>query len=277
MICVGAILFNLTTAALMVLMFKGGVLLIGEGTLRERPVPWAAVALTAVAVGAVLLQLSWSGAMDALDSDPRKSGWWRVVTSVFMQNGGVFGAVWNIATLAAIAALTQWFWGGPLMLALFAGGILNLCSLLVEHLPTGGTSLENASTQRACRSPRDSEPSRPNGCIPLIHVAHPAARKAWEGGALNLSTAVKTSSQHPRPSEPLGPPPDRGIAGTPSPPVSGGSLLEIACPGSAPGSTRATNGDCPDARQHCMGVNRVRSLRGGPRHFLCNKLAGVPQ
>jgi hypothetical protein len=124
MIRLGAILFNLTTAALMVLMFKGGVLLIGEDTVRRRPVPWAAVALTTVAVGAVVLQLSWSGAMDALDSDPRKTGWWRVVTSVFMQNGGLFGDVWNLATLAVIAALAQWFWRGPLMLALFAGGIL---------------------------------------------------------------------------------------------------------------------------------------------------------
>ncbi|MGW7006862.1 hypothetical protein ACWGCW_29635 [Streptomyces sp. NPDC054933] len=71
-----------------------------------------------------MLQLSWSGAMDALDSDPRRTGWWRVVTSVFMQNGGLLGTVWNIVTLAVIAALAQWFWRGPLMLALFAGGIL---------------------------------------------------------------------------------------------------------------------------------------------------------
>ncbi|WP_406440555.1 hypothetical protein OHB14_16730 [Streptomyces sp. NBC_01613] len=120
----GAIVFNLTTAALMVLMFKGGLALVGEDTLRGRPVPWAAVALTAVAIGAVVLQHSWSGAMDALDSDPRRSGWWRVVTSVFMQNGGFFGALWNIVTLAAIAALAQWFWRGPLMLVLFAAGIL---------------------------------------------------------------------------------------------------------------------------------------------------------
>ncbi|GAA3085433.1 hypothetical protein GCM10020000_84890 [Streptomyces olivoverticillatus] len=119
-----AIVFNLTTAALMVLMFKSSLLLLGEDTLRRRPVPWAAVALTAVAVGAVVLQAVWSGAMDALDSDPRKSGWWRVVTSVFMQNGGFFGGAWNIVTLAVIAALAQWFWRGPLMLALFAGGIL---------------------------------------------------------------------------------------------------------------------------------------------------------
>ncbi|MDF2266460.1 hypothetical protein P2Q00_13595 [Streptomyces coacervatus] len=120
----GAIVFNLTTAALMVLMFKSGLALIGEDTLRRRPVPWAAVALTAVVVGGVVLQLCWSGAMDALDSDPRKSGWWRVVTSVFMQNGGFFGAAWNIVTLAAMAALAQWFWRGPLMVGLFAAGIL---------------------------------------------------------------------------------------------------------------------------------------------------------
>ncbi|MEU6272781.1 hypothetical protein ABZ871_10230 [Streptomyces populi] len=119
-----AILFNITTAALLVLMFRAGVLLVGEDAIRRRPAPWGAVALTVVAVGAVLLQVSWPGAMDALDSDPSRTGWWRVVTSVFMQNGGVFGAAWNIATLAAISALAQWFWRWPLMLTLFAAGIL---------------------------------------------------------------------------------------------------------------------------------------------------------
>ncbi|GAA2644420.1 hypothetical protein [Streptomyces lunalinharesii] len=121
---VDAIVFNLTTAALMVLTFKCGLLLVGEETVRRRPVPWAAIALTAVAVGAVVLQLAWPGAMDALDADPRKSGWWRVVTSVFLQNGGVFGGAWNLVTLAVIAALAQWFWRGPLMLVLFAAGVL---------------------------------------------------------------------------------------------------------------------------------------------------------
>ncbi|MET9072650.1 hypothetical protein ABZX95_10770 [Streptomyces sp. NPDC004232] len=119
----------MTTALLMVLILRAGVLLIGEDTIRRRPVPYAAVAVTAVAVGAVVLQLCWSGAMDALDGDPRESGWWRGVTSVFMQNGGVFGAVWNIVTLAVIAALAQWFWGAPLMLVLLAAGIL-----LPEHV-----------------------------------------------------------------------------------------------------------------------------------------------
>ncbi|MEU9076628.1 hypothetical protein [Kitasatospora sp. NPDC048538] len=119
-----AIVFNVTTAALMVMMVNCGLGVVGRDTLRGRPVPWAAVALTAIAVGGVLLQLLWSGAMDALDADPAKSGWWREFTSVFMQNGGLGGGLWNLATLAAVAALAQWYWGGPLTLSFFLAGIL---------------------------------------------------------------------------------------------------------------------------------------------------------
>jgi hypothetical protein len=75
-------------------------------------------------VAGVVLQLTWSGAMDALDNDPARSGWWRVVTSVFMQNGGVAGAAWNIVTLGLVAALAEWFWGGTIAFALFLVGIL---------------------------------------------------------------------------------------------------------------------------------------------------------
>ncbi|AUY53969.1 hypothetical protein [Streptomyces sp. CB01881] len=118
------LMFNVTTAALMVLMFNGGLALVGRGTLGRRRIPWAGVGLTGLALAGVAVQLGWSGAMGALDADPSKSGWWRVVTSVFMQNGGFGGAAWNIATLAAVAALADWFWGAPLTLGLFAAGIL---------------------------------------------------------------------------------------------------------------------------------------------------------
>ncbi|MFF1920539.1 hypothetical protein ACFVW8_08170 [Streptomyces sp. NPDC058221] len=120
----GGLLFNVTTAVLMVLMLNGGLALLGQETLRGRRVPWAAVGLTAVALAGVITQACWSGAMDALDSDPARSGWWRVLTSTFMQNGGLFGGAWNIATLAVIAALANWFWGAPLTLGLFLAGIL---------------------------------------------------------------------------------------------------------------------------------------------------------
>ncbi|MEU3352198.1 hypothetical protein [Streptomyces sp. NPDC037389] len=120
----GAIVFNVTTAGLMVLMFKAGMALIGPDTVGRRRLPWATVGLAVIAIGAVVTQLCWSGAMDAFDDDPSKSGWWRVVTAVFMQNGGLFGGAWNIATLVVVAALAEWFWGAPLMAGLFAAGIL---------------------------------------------------------------------------------------------------------------------------------------------------------
>ncbi|MCX5079099.1 hypothetical protein OHA84_01820 [Streptomyces sp. NBC_00513] len=126
-----ALVFNVTTAVLMVLMFKAGVALLGEGTLRGRRMPWAAVVLTGLALTGTVVQVCWSGAMDALDADPARSGWWRVLTSVFMQNGGLFGGAWNIATLAVIAALADWFWRTPITVGLFLAGIL-----LPEHIDT---------------------------------------------------------------------------------------------------------------------------------------------
>ncbi|MET9699944.1 hypothetical protein ABZY31_23880 [Streptomyces sp. NPDC006529] len=120
----GALVFNVTTAALMVLMFKGGLSLLGEGTLRQRRTPWAAIGLTTLVIAGLVTQLTWSAATDTFDSDPARTGWWRIATSVFMQNGGPAGDAWNIATIAVIAALAEWFWGGPLMLGLFTAGIL---------------------------------------------------------------------------------------------------------------------------------------------------------
>ncbi|WP_329252017.1 hypothetical protein OG417_08170 [Actinoallomurus sp. NBC_01490] len=120
----GALLFNVTTAGLMVLMFKAGQVLVERDAIGWRRLPWAAAGLTAVALAGVVTQLCWHGAMAALDADPDKTGWWRVVTSVFMQNGGVAGASWNIVTLAVIAALAERVWNGPLTVVLFAAGAL---------------------------------------------------------------------------------------------------------------------------------------------------------
>lgn len=117
-----AIVFNLTTFALLALIFVNGRDLVGAATIRQRRIPWFAIGLTGLAVLGVIVQLSWSGAMDAFDGNPARTGWWRVLTSVFMQNGGVLGTAFNLVSLAVIAALAEWFWRGPLMLVLFTAG-----------------------------------------------------------------------------------------------------------------------------------------------------------
>lgn len=117
-------LYNLTTAALFVLLFTGARTAVRQETIPHRRIPWAAITVTAIAIAAVLTQLLWPPTMGALDADPGKAGWWRPLTSTFMQNGGVSGTLWNIVTLAVIAALAEWIWGAAGMLAIFLAGAL---------------------------------------------------------------------------------------------------------------------------------------------------------
>jgi len=97
---------------------------IGSLPVRARTVPWPTFVLTGFAVAGIVVQIAWDGAMSALDNDPGKAGWWRIVTSVFLQNGGVLGTVWNLVTLALVATLASWFWGSIPALVLFVAGAL---------------------------------------------------------------------------------------------------------------------------------------------------------
>jgi len=106
------------TAALMVVLLLCGLRLVDGDTVPSRPVPWLAVGLTALAVAGVVLQHVWPGATDALDADPARSGWWRHATAVLLQDAGWGGVVFNLVTLAAVAALVQWHWGWRLGLGL---------------------------------------------------------------------------------------------------------------------------------------------------------------
>jgi hypothetical protein len=112
----------LVTAALMAVLLLCGLLLVDGDTIPARPVPWLAAALTALALAGVTLQHVWAGATPALDADPSRTGWWRHATAVFLQDGGWGGVVFNLLTLAAVAALAQWHWGWRVALGLVVAG-----------------------------------------------------------------------------------------------------------------------------------------------------------
>src|SRR4051812_24527543 len=100
------LLYNMVTAAMLILIVKTG-----QRLPFQRRFPAVAVALTALIVGGLLLQAAWPGAMDALDSEPSRAGWWRPFTSVLMQSGGLVGNLWNVVAVAIVAALAEWHWG----------------------------------------------------------------------------------------------------------------------------------------------------------------------
>lgn len=114
------VLYNLVTAALMVLMIKVAQRLAPD----RRGVPWVAIGVTALLVAGLVLQAVWSGAMDALDSDPSKPGWWRPITATFLQNGGVLGDAWNLVTAALVLLFAEAHWGRLRTAVLFVLAIL---------------------------------------------------------------------------------------------------------------------------------------------------------
>ncbi|AEV84469.1 hypothetical protein ACWT_3446 [Actinoplanes sp. SE50] len=116
------VLYNMVTAAVLILAFKAA-----QRLAPRRRFPVVAVALTALIIGGLILQATWPGAMAALDSDPSRSGWWRPLTSVLMQNGGFTGDLWNVLTIAGIAAYAEWYWG-----RLAAAGLF-LAAALIPH------------------------------------------------------------------------------------------------------------------------------------------------
>jgi len=132
------LIYNVVTAALLILVVKAGQRL-GP---RKR-FPAVSAVLTALILGGLLLQAAWPGAMDALDSDPSKHGWWRQLTSVLMQNS-ILGALWNVVSLAIVAALAEWYWGRLTAAALFLAGALAPHAIgLIFGLGQGSTDPRN--------------------------------------------------------------------------------------------------------------------------------------
>jgi len=105
-------------------------------------VPLAAVALWAVVAVPSLVQPAVPELYGALYRDPglvlARHQWWRVVTAIVVQDGGVPGTAWNLAVLAPVAVLGVRARGARQAAGIFWGcGIaLNLGALVVS--PSGG-------------------------------------------------------------------------------------------------------------------------------------------
>lgn len=143
------------TAVLMLLTLRAAATLVDpRSAVAARTVPWAAVVLVGLAVTGLVVQAVWSGAMATLDDDPARSGWWRPLTAVFLQNGGVAGTTWNLVTLALVAAAAGLWWGDVLTVVLFAAGTLlpglvdGAVGTLLEALP-GSSGADVVATSAA--------------------------------------------------------------------------------------------------------------------------------
>lgn len=141
---IGAVLF----AVVLVLATLIGSVRIGEGRIGEvgftRP-PRTAVVLWLLIAVPSLLQIVVPAVLDALERDPtqiRDHQWWRIFTSVAVQDGGLAGTVVNLLVLAWVAPLAVRVWGGVRAVLLFVASqiIFGLFTAFLFPSPGAGNS-----------------------------------------------------------------------------------------------------------------------------------------
>jgi membrane associated rhomboid family serine protease len=101
--------------------------------------------VTTIAIGLPsLLQFAFPAIGDALSRRPSLEvggEWWRVVTAILAQDGGLVGAIFNLIVVAVVVTLGERAWGRWRALVLFLAPsiVLNLLAV-IWNAPGGGSS-----------------------------------------------------------------------------------------------------------------------------------------
>nr|WP_279218443.1 rhomboid family intramembrane serine protease [Rhodococcus erythropolis] len=95
-----------------------------------------------------ILQALIPGLLEMFRRDPaliRDGQWWRILTSVLVQDGGVAGTVTNLVTLAVVAPPAFRLWGAARGWALFLFGQLLFGLLTTAVFPSTGAGNSGAT------------------------------------------------------------------------------------------------------------------------------------
>ena len=113
---------------------------------RPRRFPVFALVATIVIGLPSLLQYVWPAITTTLERNPELTlthgQWWRVLTALLAQDGGLAGAIFNLVVVAGVTLLGEWIWGSWLALVLFLvpSIVLNLLAILFWNASGGGSS-----------------------------------------------------------------------------------------------------------------------------------------
>ena len=93
-----------------------------------------------------LLQYVWPVIATTLERNPgltlHHGQWWRVLTALLAQDGGLAGAIFNLIVVAGVIALGEWIWGRwrTVVLFLVPSIVLNLLAIVLWNASGGGSS-----------------------------------------------------------------------------------------------------------------------------------------
>jgi membrane associated rhomboid family serine protease len=141
--------------------------------------PAATLTLVAVIGLSAVLQAIFPSVLAALERDAIRVAageWWRLLTAVFVQDGGGAGAIFNLIGLLLIGSVAEHLWGTRRWLLIFVAGSLAGEAIALAWQPIGaGNSVANFGLAGAV-------------CIPCV-IGRPPRRVAI-GAALALGGAA---------------------------------------------------------------------------------------
>jgi membrane associated rhomboid family serine protease len=137
--------------------------------------------------------------------------WWRLVTSLFVQDGGIPGLSFNLVSLLLVGMVAEQLWNSPLtILIFFVGGIVGEIAGLAWQPIGAGNSVANFSLVGSivvgCLTGHPTKVVQLIGLLTLgtyillvaLHDIHGAAGTAGMLLALLLSLMVQKQSRVPR-------------------------------------------------------------------------------
>lgn len=91
--------------------------------------PYATLWITLAVAIPTILQFYFPAILQMLERDHTQflaGDWWRIITPLFVQDGGVSGSIFNIVSLVLVGSVAEKLWGSQRWLIIFfAGGILS--------------------------------------------------------------------------------------------------------------------------------------------------------
>ena len=148
----GSSIASIVVALLVLAVFLRSALGMVRQSARRRGFPWLTpVLVVVIGVPSIGQYAGWPAAGDALRREPQLTlhhgEWWRVLTSLLAQDGGIWAAVYSLAVVAVVITLSTWIQGPWLTLAIFV-----FCSIVLNLLALGwnavggGTSFASDGT-----------------------------------------------------------------------------------------------------------------------------------
>jgi len=115
----------------------------------ERQVPFATLVLLLAISIPTALQFFFPSLLQMFERNYTRflaGDWWRIVTPLFVQDGGVSGSIFNLVSLLLIGTVAEKIWGSQRwLLIFFAGGILSEIIAFVWQPVGAGNSVANFS------------------------------------------------------------------------------------------------------------------------------------